>query len=387
MKRAIAHSIIVIGFIWVAAAGAVPDGYSSSAINTGLTCSGILTVDPDGVVLFGHSTTKNKHMIPGINQSRGASGEIYAYDPNTAAQTLFYSQNDHPGLNQIKSAASIAIDPTVTPWKYYIGDQDPAGDPWTRGAIWIGSDLNDDGDINDPGETALATADNAFINIEGVIIDPVTGDLFVTNAAGLAGSVMVYRLNDADHNDFFDPGEIHDYYIDTAGVYVGKLCFDGADMSTVLTVDSGGTLTVLHDSNDDGDCLDPGDATSLTSTLEGGYGIAVDPEGDVFVTASNFISGAHLLYEIRRFPATTVTEFEDLSSFTGWTGPIAFSPGSSFEPNEAGSILYMSYSDLTWADPSELKIYQGTQLEVPATGGVGLAILIGLISIILYFKR
>lgn len=362
---------------------AAPAGYESEALTTTQAVGSVFIVDSDNMLYYGHSSSKREPVFESGRLSRGPSNQIYAHDLDSGTDGLFYDADNHPGANQIKSASAMAVDETTTPWTYYIADQDPADDPWTHGAVWIAQDINDDGDIDDSGETVLMTADDAFIYIEGLILDTDSGVLYVTEGTGTTGSTMVFRLADVSANGFFEPGEITDYFLEPGGFFAGKLAFDGANTDVIYTVDSGGNVYRLEDLNADHDCLDSGESEVVAGALVSGFGIAVDPEGDVFVTGSDYMTGEHYLYEITPGTPATVAVFEDLAAFAGWTGPITFDHGSGFEPGGAGATLYMGYTDLMFSDPSNIVTYRGQPIQTPATGLSGILALIAAVSLLM----
>jgi len=375
--------VISILFLFSGMVQAVPAGYERIFVDVGQTCSTVFVVGPDGDAYYGHASSKIsiEDLRPG-GSNRAPANEIYRYDPVSGVSTLFYSAANHAGSHQIKSASAIAIDTLADPDIYYIADQDPADDPWTHGAVWIGQDGDGDGNIDDPGETTLVTADDAIISIDGLILDETAGILYATNVAGTTGSVFVYRLEDIDTSDFFEPSEITPYFLEPGDYFAGRLCFDSSDNSVIYTVDSSGTVYRLEDLNMDDDCLDTGEVAVVTDTLVGGYGIAMDPEGALFITASDFMSGAHLLYEIGTGSPATVTTFDDIASFAGWTGPVTFDNGVSFEPEVTGAKLYMSYTDTSFGDPTDFVTYQGVPIPAtPSMGWLGLVLVMGAVSV------
>ncbi len=365
---------------------AVPAGYEMSSLDLGHTCSSVFLVDVDGLVYYGHPSPVAMNRKSSDRGSRAPADEIWVVDPSSGSATLLYSALNHSGdTHQIKSASGMAVDMSTVPPTYYIADQDPFSDPWSYGAVWQGQDGNSDGDIDDPGETIMVTADTAIINIEGLIRNSATGALYASAAEGTTGSTLVYKLDDSDISNFFEPGEITPYFLEPCDCFGGKLAFDFNNENVIYTLDTTlsavGTIYRLEDSNLDGDCLDPGDWTVVTNSLGGGYGIAVDPEGDIFATGSNYGAGTHTLYEIVPGSPATVTAFDDLAAFAGWTGPIAMEPGSSFEPEQVDATLYLSYTNTGFGDPTDLKTYQGKVIDVPAMNWFGIVLLLSVITL------
>jgi len=366
---------------------ALPPGYDRNQIDFGRECGFVFEYDENDFLYYGHSSAKSKIFNPGDGRGeRAPADEIWTFDMTTTNQNLFYSASSHPGVNQIKSASDVAIDTTTTPWTYYIADQDPADDPWTHGAVWMAQDLNSDDDIDDPGETTLVTADDAIVSIEGLIYDEDSGVLYASNVGGLTGTPMIFRLEDGNGNDFFESGEITIYFLEPGDFYAGRLCFDRFDPSVIYTVDTSGTIYRLEDMNGDDDCLDAGDATVFTDTLIGGYGIVMDPEGDLFVTASDFSSGAHYLYEINSLGTTRI--FDDLTALVGWTAPMVFNNGPVFEPGGPMTALFMSYTDQSFGDPQNVFVYvPNIESLVPSTTPFGLIIILVIASFVLSRRR
>jgi hypothetical protein len=369
---------LILTCLWIAliAAGnpawAVMDGYARNSIDMQTSIGGVFVVDTNETVYYGHSTSK----LQSKDSSRSPSDEIWMYDTQTGTKTLFYSALDHSGPNQINSVSAMVIRYETIPWTYYIADQNTTGDPYSSGGIWRAQDSNVDFDINDPGETMLVTAENAMINITGLIRDDTSGDLFASNAAGITGSALVYRLSDVNFNGFFEPSEIRNYFLVPGPYFAGSLDFDRNDPNRIYAVDSSGSIYTLKDQNGDGDCLDLGDSSVYaTLPLAGGYWLEVDPDGDIFVTASEYLVG-HALFQIRPGSPPTVTEFDDLSGFAGWTGGFTFGTGAHFQANTPGAKLYMNYTNLIFGDPQDIVLYAGDVPDVPSTSVWGIVCLL-----------
>ncbi len=377
MVRVFGSLLVWTAFFFSHAAYGLPVGYDRGTLELGRSVSGVYAVDDHGLIYYGHSTLKR---TAGSENSRGSSNELWTFDPNSGSHRLFYAASAHPGGNQMKSVSGMVIDTDTIPWTYYLADQDPADDPWTHGAIWKATDINGDGDIDDSGETMLATADTSIISIEGVIRDPVSGVVFASNSGGSADSPMIYRLADNNGNGFFDPEEITVYFRNPGDAFTGKLTFNGSDFSVIFTVDSGGRVYRLEDLNGDADCLDTEEGiVYVTLPISGGFDIKTDPDGELFVTASEYGVG-HKLVEIGQGNPPLVTEFDDLTGSIGWSGTIAFDGGGTFRPGLSDAVLYVNYSTITFGDPSDLKAYQG-RVDVPAMGWMGLLFLLASLSI------
>ncbi len=386
MKRKLAEAALIVSLLSpFRALCAPPTGYGLEFRPVPRTVSGVYTVDSSGMLYYGHYDAK--HAPKSLEQGeRGMSNELWVYDPTSDTHQLFNRAADHASP-RINSASGIAVDESVDPRRYWIADQSPNGDPWTSGAIWLGEDLNADGDINDPGETSLATDINAIPSVEGVILDESSGVLYASDATGSAGSIMIYRLEDQNGDDFFQAPEITSYFNLPIDSFAGKLAFDTTDPTVIFTVDSAGRLYRLKDLNADLDCNDPLEATILTSALNGGFGVAVDPAGRVFVTGSNYVSGTHHLYRITPGAPTPVEVFDDLAGFTGWSGTVIFDRGTDFEPNHTSARLYMNYSTPLWSDPDVFAIYSGTTPDVPALNSIGIVIAIGVLGILIVTRK
>lgn len=385
MKRYFLYGIVCSFFFCSTIYANPPTGYNLDFIASQQTVSGVYAVDSNGWLYYGHYTS-GIGFPTRTDRTKGMSNELWVYNPSSGIHTLFYRAADHGGNPRINSASGFAIDSSVSPWRYFIADQSPNGDPWTSGAIWEATDLNDDGDVNDAGETALVTGINEIPSIEGVIYDSTTETLYASDASGTAGSVLVYRLFDLNSDRFFQSGEINGYFHLPSDAFGGKLAFDTQAAHIIYTADSSGRVFKLQDINADLDCDDAFEAIIIADSLNGGFGIAVDPEGDVFVTGSDYGSGTHHLYEIKPGSPVSVTLFDDIASFTGWTGTIVLDSGTEFEPANPSAKLYMNYSTLTWGDPDVFAVYQGRTPDVPALSIGSIIILILSISI-LFLKR
>ncbi|MBN1356007.1 hypothetical protein JXA40_07025 [bacterium] len=389
MKRMMRLALGLMYFC--ASVEAVPPGYGETWLEMGRPVSGIFVTDSAGVLYYGSTSSTDRMPLPGGKGSRGLSGTIWAYDPATGMHTKLYDSADHNSdAYQINSATGVAIDKTVG--VFYIADNQPdlsqAFD--MSGCVWRAADNNSDGDFNDPGETVMVTLFDDIIYAEDIIIDPDSPqtELYVTNAAGSAGSVMVYRCFDSnDDGDFMDSNEVQNYF-DAASadwVWAGCLDFNGSNTNEIFVVDSGGSVYLLED--DGNGVLDTWSVYfDDDEDLPGGFGLAVDPDGDVFVTATDGTYTDHKLYELYEDPPGTVicSEFADLSGFAGFVGKMAFTPGTVFEPGTVDTSLYMTYSTITYQDPETIKVYG--QITVPAMGWTGMLILCAAIGFLL-FKR
>jgi hypothetical protein len=338
---------------------AAPAGYGEQWRPMGREISSVFCSDASGRIFYGSTSSTKRMPIPGIDGTRGLSSSIWVYNPSDGTHGKFYDAADHSSdPYQINSAAGIAIDISSADPIYYIADNQP-DDEYQSGGIWRGEDINEDGDINDAGEVVMVTAYNDIIYVSNVIVDTSSGhtELFASNSAGTAGSVMVYRLYDAnDNGDFKDSGEVQNYFAAASAdwVYTGSLAFNNTITTQIFLNDSGGSIYLLDDTNDDGIL----DTWNLYASLPvmGGVDLDVDPDGDIFVTASEFM-GDHKLFEIEQGSPPVVTEFADLSAFAGWTGTMTFGAGTVFEPDNFDTSLYMTFSTTNYLDPTYLKVY------------------------------
>ncbi|MBN1297391.1 hypothetical protein JXA80_11470 [bacterium] len=368
----------------VAAVKAVPAGYISEPVilsDPPTTQSGVFSVDSMGRLYFGHATTDDSLRDP--RTGRGASSEIWIWDSVNGGYSQFY---DSPGTNpSINSVAGIWIDEGTSPWTYFIADQQPdPANPWTTGAVWIAQDLTGDGDIMDGGDRLdLLTVDTSvLVYISDIIRDDITGEIYVTNAEGLMGNPMVYRLFDADSSGFIEASEMTAYYLlANNSAYAGGLTF-GEGLDEIYTHESTGSVYRLRDLNDDGDALDSNEAILFASLpIAGAFDIESDPDGDLFVTASDWSTYTHAIYEITTSGSPVVTVFDDLTSAVGSMGGIAFGPGLHFEPAPVtqGARLYLNYTTSSWTDPGQIGCYYGQPtgpVETPTMGTWGIVLLI-----------
>ncbi|MCD4655696.1 hypothetical protein K8T06_17375 [bacterium] len=392
MKKGVVCTIMFSSILILSGlAFALPSGYQSDFQDMGRTVSGVYVVDSDENVYYGHATTKQRIPVPGPRGDRGVPDQLWKYNPGTGIHSLFYDADNHAG--SIDSTGAIAIDETTVPWTYYIADQTVSV---MTGKIWAAQDNNSDGDIDDVGETVVITPDDIITNISGLIVDTGTKELYASNANGSSGSVMVYRLEDNEPNGFFESDDIHQYSLEPGAYYTGNLTFFGSNKDVILTVDTSGFVYWLEDGNSDGDCLDPGETTVYASLpIAGGFDIDVDPDNDIFVAASEY-GVSHALYEIVPGLPPTVTEFDELTSFVGWTGTMAFGTGGTFAPDAEGAELYMSYTTPLWADPPDIVIYKGlppaatptpSLQDVPSTNSIGLVVLLIVLGGVLRIRK
>ena len=392
---------VIFGMLYLAASVyALPVGYETGTIilpgspDSPDTQSGVFVVDSMNRLYFGHAAgLKSVHDVRNVRGGRGASSEIWTYDIPSDTYTLFYdSPAVNPGDIGINSVTGIWMDETTAPPTFYIADNEPIkGSFSTTGAVWIARDINEDGDIMDSGVDVLEpyTMDygpvpvSPIASIAGIIRDDATGELFVTNAEGSAGNPMVYRLFDADTSGYIEPAEITAYFnLENDFAFAGGLTFgDTADV--IYTHETTGAIYRLEDINGDNDVIgDPGEAVLFASLpIAGAFDIDRDPDGDLFVTATDWGTYTHGIYEITTDATPVVTLFEDLSASIGAAGTIAFGNGTHFEPSQpaAGATLYMNYTTTGWADPGDFITVSGEvtgPVETPALGTVGAILLV-----------
>ena len=371
---------------------AVPDGYIAGSITVADppgTESVVFAFDSNGSLYFGHSSAA-KRMVD-VRTERGASSEIWKFDQAAATQTMFYdSPAVNPGDPGMNSITGIAIDETTNPWTYYIADQEPVkGSPWTTGAVWRARDVNGNGTL-DFGTDLVErfTLDiNVLIYISDIVWDEASGDLFVTNSEGTGGNPMVYRLHDADLSGFIESDEMTPYAnLPADYLFAGGLCF-GSSNDTIFTHDTSGTIYLLEDLNSDGDALDSGEMTTFASLpVDGGYHIAMDPEGDLFVSASDWNTMTHGLYRITTGSIPEVSLFHDLTSTVGSVGKFVFSSDDPFEPGSSDvSTMFLNFTTTEWEDPAEFLTFrpESTVIETPSNSIWGLILLTVLMGTLL----
>jgi hypothetical protein len=370
----------------VAGTDAVPPGYQANQMilpNPPGTQSGVYAVDSVNTIYYGHSNAA-KTMFE-VKSGRSSGSQIWRYDPVAGTHTLFYSSAaSGPGEYGINSVSGIVIDETTMPWTYYIADQEPEkGEPWTTGGVWIAQDLNGDGTIMDAADRVeLYTTDlSVLVYISDIIRNHATGDIYVTNAVDIEDNPMVYCLRDDDLSGTIETSEIYPYaLLPESGNFAGGLCFGLSD-DIIYTHDTSGTIYRLEDLNSNGDALDPGETTIFAELpISGGYHIGFDTDNDLFVSASDWSTMTHAIYQITMDTEPVVTLFHDLTGQVGFIGNFVFAGSTPFEPFQAGdAVMYLSYSTAEWSDPDNFVIISpaSESVDVPATGlfGIGLLLL------------
>jgi len=398
MTKAIKNTII-IGILATLSVFTVLADYQKDLIpidDPPATQSGVFAVDAVNRLYFGHSSgSKSAHDV---ERGRGASSEIWTYHPVGDVFNLFYqSPATTAGDLGMNSVSGICIDESSMPRTYYIADQEPVlGSPWTTGAVWIAKDVNDDGDIMDAGidTVELYSLDTSIlVYISDIIRDELTGEIYVTNAEGTLGNPMVYRLFDTDSSNYIETSEIYPYYnLETASAFAGGLTF-GETTSEIYTHNTTGNIYKLVDINGDGDVIgDAGEALLFASLpIAGAYDLDMDPDGDLFVTCSDWGTMTHAVYEVTTDSTPVVTLFEDYSAIAGSMGNIAFSAGEDFGPWSSmfGASMYLNYSTPSYSDPVHLVKYHGhdSSVETPSTSLFGIIILTFVIGIIISKNR
>lgn len=374
---------------------ATPTGYLAGSISlpaTPDTESGVFTVDSNNLLYLGHAASKK--TLEDIKSAKGSSSEIWTYDTVGGTYTQFY---DSPGTNpSMNSVAGIWIDESTSPWTYYLADQAPdPGNPYTTGAVWRAQDNNGDGDIMDPGDLVelLTTDITGIIYVSDIIRNDATGEIYVTNAEGTLGNPMVFRLSDDDTSGYIETGEMYAYYnLENSFAFAGGLTF-GVTTDEIFTHDSTGSIFRLNDSNGDGDALDTGEATLFaTLPIAGAYDVEMDPDGDLFVTASDWGTTTHSVYEVTTDATPMVTLFEDLTPSVGSTGNFTFGNGAHFEasPTSPGAVLYMNYTTAAWGDPHEILTWEGEAsgpIEAPSMSTLGMVILLTVLGTLLIRRK
>jgi hypothetical protein len=381
--------IVTLMLTWIplSDSGAVPPGYTTGTLpisDPPGTQSGVFTYDSEHNLYYGHATSFN------VRTGRGSSSEIWKYNSLSGVHSLFYSspavQAGDYGMNSI---AGIWIDETTSPWTYYVADQEPLkGSPWTTGGVWRARDLNGDGAITDDDDLIEMYTENisTLVYISDIIGNSVTNELYVTHSDGVAGNPMVYRLHDANATGYIEESEMFVFsLLPNDGFYTGGLCFDEM-MQIIFTHDTSGAIYRLEDLNADNDALDPGETVVYaTLPISGGYDLARDPDGDLFVSASDWSTMTHALYEIQPGSPPQVTLFHDLTDTVGFCGKFVFGGDTPFEPFQDGdTVLYLNYSSTEWSDPTDFLVFYPLQssAETPAltvTGIIFVLILLGLL--------
>lgn len=401
--------LVILSMMIASSAVAAPAGYLTDTVtlpgppDSPATESGVYAVDSTNRLYFGHASGTKSEMD--VRSGRGSSSEIWTCSISTGTYMNFYqSPAVNPGELGMNSVVAIWIDETTTPPTFYLADNEPVkGDYSTTGAIWIAQDINQDGDIMDPGtdiveiytlEYGSAMTPSLIANIADIIRNDGTGEIFVTNAEGTLGNPMVYRVFDADSSGYIEDGEIAAYYnLENDFAFAGGLTF-GATKDVIYTHETTGNIYRLEDINGDNDVIgDAGEAVVFAMLpIAGALDIDMDPDGDLFVTATDWGTFAHGLYEVTTEATPVVTLFEDLSAAIGSTGTIVFGNGADFEPYQpaAGATLYMNYTTTGWADPGDFITYYGETtgpVETPALGTVGIILLIASVGLLMFRRR
>lgn len=149
--------------------------------------------------------------------------------------------------------------------------------------VWRLTDLNFDGDCNDPGEVTLFWTPPAPLNpfYWGLAVDH-AGNFYVTDH----GNETVWRARDADLSGAITAGEETLFY-QTAGSTWWDVIVRG-DGSVLLCEDEApDRLTALRDLNADGDALDPGESAEVYS--EAVSATAVKPRAAAFQRAPSLV--------------------------------------------------------------------------------------------------
>lgn len=385
------NSIILLYLmLFSASALALPDGYQGGRLelpDPPLTESAVFAFDSLMNLYYGHAGVVKSRAD--IKSGRGASSEIWKYNVSSGTHTLFYeSPAVSAGDYGINSATAIWVDETAMPRTFYIADQEPVkGDPWTTGAVWRARDINDDGDINDSGEIELWTTDvSILVYVTDLIRDDLTGEVFVTNSEGIGGNPMVYRLSDTNASGWIETGEFTGYAnLPQDYQFAGGLCF-GSSSGVIFTHDTSGSVYRLEDLDNDHSATGPGEMFIYAALpIAGAFDIEMDPDDDLFVTASDWGTMIHGIYQITTGTSPEVTLFHDLSADIGSCGKLVFGPSAPFEPYvSGGAVLYMNYTSISWTDPTDIMTFQAIPGSVitPTMSVWGLILLLGMVSIL-----
>jgi hypothetical protein len=127
----------------------------------------------------------------------------------------------------------------------------------TKG-VWKLTDLNTDGDCNDPGEVNLLWTPPASASpfYWSLAIDPV-GNVYTTDHST---NEQVWRGNDLNQNGTIEPSEQTLFYQTSASTWWDVLLRDDGAV-LLVEAQTPDRITVLRDLNADGDALDAGEAS------------------------------------------------------------------------------------------------------------------------------
>jgi hypothetical protein len=310
-------------------AGALEEGYGRTMEPLVFAAGGAIDVDADGALFYAHDSEPD--YLP---------EKIYKHDVNSGGA-------DHLFADEFGSVATIVIDEAAG--VLFVGDN-AVGARGVGDSIFRVEDLNGDGDALDEGEVVLYAPDGAIPFISGMGM-AVSGELYAANAEGDQGDL--FRVVDLNGDgDALDPDEVTVWATDIEVMFLaGVEAVEGPDRGVVVWVnDASGDVFRLEDLNGDGDADDEGELTSAATGLPGGYDLALDMEGDLFVSAGT------ALYRLSGGEAVL---FDDLSDTAGFLTGVAFDTRQRpFEPYAAGGAhLYLAYLDTSWGNPAEVFAY------------------------------
>ena len=163
-------------------------------------------------------------------------------------------------------AALVAVEasgqalPFRTHGDFYIADHGTSSE-----AIFRYQDLNQDGDVQDPGEQIvfydLTGPGPNLTNMQALTISPIDGSVWVSGTS----LDIILRLEDKNGDgDANDAGEFKVFYDNTGAQAISSvvaLAFDKNGVLYLLNSGSADKVVRLQDKNNDGDALDSGEAT------------------------------------------------------------------------------------------------------------------------------
>ncbi len=379
MTAALAVFLIMTG----SALAEPPTGYVRTEYSTDVAENGALATNSFGVLYFSHDS--DGVMDPGY----GMSDAVYRMDEFSGTAELV--------ADGFGSISSIAIDDSGMIPVFYIADNNPLEESFPDGEGYIVrlEDINEDDDFDDVGEWIEFIAIDAMDNIQDICLCPESAHvkIFATNST-CAGGANIYVLEDLnDDHDCKDTGELQAYAMDLESLYacMGGVVVDNADPNVIYANDSGGYVYRLEDVNDDRDCIDdPGEITTLTSALGGGYDITQDIEGDLFVSSVDWFVTPRVaaVYQVDKNTGDHVL-FDDLYPAAEGVSSLCFKYGDRpYEPHaQNGDILYLAYYAPDWYPPDSVMAYATDEIQTPALSFIGIFLLLAGFPLLMIRKK